>query len=432
MEHIQGLLNSVFSSFGFFETIILLGELTFCLDQKLRRHGALTLIVLGALYIIIPRLVPGFHQQVFFYIGPWFTYAYLLMFLLSIVILWVSFEVTLTQAMFYGVSAYTMQHLWFNLFSVLSIATGWEYESFYMNCYNFFANLMVLAIEYFMLARHIRRSGGANLNNGVLTVFSLGAILVINVLNLWAIGRDEQTMVGHVYAASACILLLVVLFGYFDRNELFYEKKLMERLLAQSEQKYRQSMENAEAIGRKCHDLKHQIAALRSMDVPQRDTYVDELERAVMIYESIHNTGSDTLNVLLNEKQLICEQSGIQMTVVADASALSFMDPVDLYTLFGNAIDNAIESAVQEPDPNARFITLRIASRGSLLSICLENTCVGNPAFVDGVPQTTKSDKENHGYGVKSIRILVEKYNGTMSMEQADNKFIFNALFSGV
>ena len=204
---------------------------------------------------------------------------------------------------------------------------------------------------------------------------------------------------------------------------------MLERIIAESESKHRAAMENAESLDRKCHDLKHQIAALRLAPEDQREDYIRELEETVHTFERLYKTGNDTLDVLLAEKQTLCAQKDIALTVLADAGGLSGIRALDIYTLFGNALDNAIEAAQQVPLSTGRVICLNIARRGNLTSISLENSCARAAALRDGLPLTTKEDAERHGYGVKSIRYIVEKYGGTMEISQSEGRFSLNIMF---
>ena len=114
------------------------------------------------------------------------------------------------------------------------------------------------------------------------------------------------------------------------------------------------SAENVDLINRKCHDLKHQIAALRRIsDRREREESIQALEQSVMIYDSVVKTGNDILDTVLTEKSLLCESRGITLTCVADGDCLDFMDGVDIYTIFGNALDNAIESVTPLDDPRS-------------------------------------------------------------------------------
>ena len=154
--------------------------------------------------------------------------------------------------------------------------------------------------------------------------------------------KINEPETGFIYLVW-CLLLSVLLYSVLSANKAEREKYLMEKLLSESEKSHAATMQNAEIINQKCHDLKHQLHMLRTISEEDRIAYIDELENSVMIYESSFRTGNDTLNVLLGEKKLICDQRCIEMTVIGDASGLNYMEPIDLYTFCANALDNAIE-----------------------------------------------------------------------------------------
>ena len=189
-------------------------------------------------------------------------------------------------------------------------------------------------------------------------------------------------------------------------------------------------MQNAEIINQKCHDLKHQIHLLRSIGETERNAYIDELEKYVIIYGSTFHTGSRTLDVLLGEKKLLCDQQGIELTVIGDASGLNYIDPIDLYTLFANALDNAMEASSRQSQGN-KLISMNIARRGTITSVYIENTLSQAAVFVNGLPITTKEDKAFHGIGVRSMRGLVEKYGGMIEFGQKKGSFVTEIIFSG-
>lgn len=99
----------------------------------------------------------------------------------------------------------------------------------------------------------------------------------------------------------------------------------------------------------------------------------------------------------------MCKGRGIQLDYIADGAKLDFLKPGEVYSLFGNALDNAIE-AVTPLEPDRRYIGLQVRAERGMLLIRMEN-CAAEPLhFVDGLPQTTKGDARWHGFGVKSIR----------------------------
>ena len=350
------------------------------------------------------------------------------MWLLSMLILCVGFEIRWNETLFVGIVAHTMQHIWSSIMLLLCMVFEWEYEIHIANVIRFFlADGMMLA-TYFGLARYFEKRRTLT-GDRFLLIFSVFAQLMINFLYNYTSTNDYLNLAIYFYDIAASLFLLMILYGVFSRAQLRSEAYMLERIIAESESKHRAALENAESLDRKCHDLKHQIAALRLAPEDQREDYIRELEETVHTFERLYKTGNDTLDVLLAEKQTLCAQKDIALTVLADAGGLSGIRALDIYTLFGNALDNAIEAAQQVPLSTGRVICLNIARRGNLTSISLENSCARAAALRDGLPLTTKEDAERHGYGVKSIRYIVEKYGGTMEISQSEGRFSLNIMF---
>ena len=139
-------------------------------------------------------------------------------------------------------------------------------------------------------------------------------------------------------------------------------------------------------------------------------------------------TGSEVLDTILTEKSLVCTEKGIKINCVADGAQLSFMDPVDLYTIFGNAIDNAIEEVSKTETDAERQIDIMIFKQKCFVAVQIINPVTKTPKFVGGLPLTTKEDNGYHGYGVKSIRHTVEKYGGNMVAKVENGCFVLKLL----
>ena len=207
------------------------------------------------------------------------------------------------------------------------------------------------------------------------------------------------------------------------------EKEYLHKLLHMQKENYRISEESVDLVNRKYHDLKHQIQLLRSeITSDEKLRYLDEMEEEIHSYEAQNKTGNKTLDTLLTAKSLKCQDLGISLTCVADGAELDFMKPTDLSVLFGNALDNAIESVEKISDADKRLIHLTISREKSFLRIRVENCYEGEINFVGGLPSTAK-DARYHGYGMKSIRSIVEKYNGSMTVKAQDGWFELRILF---
>lgn len=194
------------------------------------------------------------------------------------------------------------------------------------------------------------------------------------------------------------------------------------QILWQGEQRqYQLIKENIDALNIKCHDLKHQIRHLRESG--QVDpAYLDSLEQSVSIYNSAVHTGNETLDVVLTDKRLHCATNGIQFTCIAEGAKMAFLENMDIFSLFGNMLDNAIE-CTSALSPEKRFIHLSVHGTNRLLLIHVENPFDGVLQLKDGLPETTKPDKAYHGYGMRSIRRIAEKYGGTLNISTEDQIF---------
>ena len=171
------------------------------------------------------------------------------------------------------------------------------------------------------------------------------------------------------------------------------------------------------------------MAALRQeQSESRRNETLDAIENSVMIYDSSMSTGNDVLDTILTERSLGCEKEHITWTCVADGSRLGHIDPVDLYILFGNILDNAIESVRKIEDPAQRVVSLNVYTRSNMAVIQAENYYSGSIRMENGLPHTTKSDESSHGFGMRSVKSIAEKYGGSISIDTDGQIFLLSIL----
>lgn len=226
-----------------------------------------------------------------------------------------------------------------------------------------------------------------------------------------------------------CVLILYLQNTLFKKSAMKQELDILNQLWHQQKEQYELSQETITLINRKCHDLKHQIAAMRAITSPEeRDKYLREVEDSVQIYDSIVKTGNEVLDTVLTEKSLFCTASSIKINCIADGRQMDIFDPVDLYTVFGNAIDNAIESVKQLENQEMRMIDVLVYVRKQFLIINIMNPLGRRLEFDGDLPVSTKARNGYHGFGLKSIRYTVEKYNGFMKIDTEENIFSLKIL----
>lgn len=192
---------------------------------------------------------------------------------------------------------------------------------------------------------------------------------------------------------------------------------------------YKQSRENIDMINRKYHDLKHQIAVLRSEENQEKkNAYLDELEREIRDYEMQYKTGNSVLDTILTGKGMYCAQHKITLTCVADGRLLEGISVMDLCTIFGNALDNAIECELFIEPEEKRLIHLSVSEMNQFVLIRVENYLEESLRFANGLPVTTKGGRDEHGFGLKSIRYLAQKYGGSMMAAVEEQWFILKVM----
>jgi sensor histidine kinase regulating citrate/malate metabolism len=220
---------------------------------------------------------------------------------------------------------------------------------------------------------------------------------------------------------------IMILYVYQSRIcELLAEKELrnIHSMLKAQYDKYRGYQTTFDMINMKYHDLKHQIAGLRSeMSDEERKKWIDTLEQELESYSPELQTGNSVLDTLIAGKMMNCRANNIKITCVADGNILDFMHVADICTVFGNALDNAIESVSLIEDPEKRLIHMAISPKKNFVLIQINNYCENRITMKNGYPVTTKADKGNHGFGLKSIRYTLEKYHGTVNFDIKDNWF---------
>lgn len=187
---------------------------------------------------------------------------------------------------------------------------------------------------------------------------------------------------------------------------------------------YQQSSQTLELINYKYHDLKHYIIALRAEQKDERkNSCLDRMEEEIRQYETQNKTGNEVLDTLLGAKGIECQKEEIELTCVADGSLLEFMDVMDICSIFGNALDNAIECEKKLAEPEKRMIHLHVSSKRNFLIIKIENYYEGKIQFEQELPVTTKEEKEFHGYGLKSLKYTVHRYKGEVDISTEHNWF---------
>ncbi len=382
----------------------------------------------------------------------WSCFVYLVLASSTILAMKFIYKEPWINVIFCGIAAYTTQHLayQFSNFALTLIVWGesplrdfyfqdaltasqwslWNllYAAVYLICF-----FTVYVPVYFVFGKRIRKGEDFKIKNKFLLGLLTCALFINIVLNAVLVYNGNansviNSLIISLYICFCCFLLLSWQFELIHSKRLQTELDFVGKLLQQEKEQYRLSKETIEMINLKCHDMKHQI---REIGISRHlsGEAVEELENQISIYDSVVKTDNEALDVILTEKSFKCLREGIVLSCIADGKQLGFMKDSDVYSLFGNALDNAIEAVLKLDDREKRVISLKVYSVNGMTTINIKNYYLGEISFKeDKLPRTTKADRENHGYGMMSIQRIVDKYDGNLSVKVTDCIFNLNIL----
>lgn len=410
-----------------FVILLFLYELLFSYPLKPRKKIKYFLPLIYAAYLLFGLKIPfiPFSNGVIRVILNCF-----LIFVVSISVQWLCLDKSLKRTVFDCSAAYIAQNLTLNvqeIFSALFKCSGLSRIIVYLVVFL----IVAAAIYYFLVYKN--KGNEIMVNAWQIIVVVITAVVASNVIfsyfNVMRIDSNYRLLLKFV-SIICCLLALLYQFSVFHNAELINRQRIFEQLLIAEERQRQVSQDTVDLINIKCHDLKKQIAILKKSEGNKDvDKMLKEVEKAIAEYGSTIETGNANLDLVLAEKRVACDKNNVRLEVIADGSALDFMLAPDIYSLFVNALDNALESVVKSPEEK-RTISLYVKKIGDMVSVRISNYCSEKAVFHGGMPETTKEDGRYHGYGVKSMNRVVEKYGGNMVFEVTEDTFTVNIVFS--
>ena len=365
-------------------------------------------------------------------------------FLFSVLMARICYDIDWKSCLLCAVAGYSAQHIASIFYSLITTLGGFEVSiSFYSNeaaeldVFTVLIFLQVYALVYWgiyqIFAKKIRGGENIAIKSPLLLGLASLLLLVEIVLNAFVVYHQYDNLdLTYFLCASltnllCSICILIMLFGLLMRETLEEELEVVNHMWRQERRQFYIAKETIDMINIKCHDMKHQIHALRKSLSPDPEA-LREIEKSIDIYSSIVKTGNSTLDIILAEKSFYCQRNDITINCIIDGERLDFMNDVDIYSLFGNLLDNAINSVIQL-EPERRVISLSVKARGKLLVINSHNYFDGEVRMENGLPLTSNPDRRVHGFGVKSMSLIARKYGGTISFDARDHVFELNILF---
>ncbi len=290
---------------------------------------------------------------------------------------------------------------------------------------------------YFLERRHMPRGKSLGVTSKEVFSSALIALAIFSMSNISFVYQDTpfsgDSGWGVLYIRTlvdfAGFVMLYAQQEKWQELHMRHELESINNILNQQYEQYQLSRDSIDMLNQKYHDMKHQINIVRAESDPQKkEAYLQEMESGIKMYEAQNKTGNSVLDTILTSKNLYCVRNNINITCVVDGTLLDFMDVMDICTIFGNILDNAIESVEQLSDERLRLIRLAVFAQKEFLMIRIENYCETELKMLDGIPVSTKGNNRYHGYGIKSVQFTVKKYDGTVTIHSENNWFSLRIL----
>ena len=258
-------------------------------------------------------------------------------------------------------------------------------------------------------------------------ISAIGCIAAI----FWVIQVTSVTNIKtspfEMIITAVCILVCFI--GYFifrlrrvqqEQEHIALENKLLRMNYQAAEDSY-------EANAKLYHDMRNHFSLLQTYlaegKVEEAQEYLQKLGSKSHNYSVERWTGVDAIDYILSQKVERAKQNSIDITVQAEYPKECSIDPVDLCTILTNLFDNAIEACMKQPAGADRRIALTIRRIHQFVIIKIVNSSDVEPTTKSGSLVTSKKDGKHHGWGMKSVKSAVEKYNGTVEFGYKDGTF---------
>ncbi|MGX7244279.1 sensor histidine kinase [Enterococcus quebecensis] len=230
---------------------------------------------------------------------------------------------------------------------------------------------------------------------------------------------------GFFVLGVLTLFLIILCMTYYEKEE---EKERIELKREMSQENFNRVREIYEANAKVYHDLNNHLLVLHNM-IEQEETkkaleYITNISEPILeTYYQKEFTSNSVINLLLNRKIELMIKENISYEIEIDVPIVLKIADNDMVTILANILDNAIEACekIQEGD---RMIKLTIKKIKQMMFIKLENTFLEEYQIQGHIWKSSKIKTKHHGWGMKSVVTVVEKYEGIITNKTQGNMFI--------
>jgi len=269
--------------------------------------------------------------------------------------------------------------------------------------------------------------------------YFLSICILFSLISFWYISVHESLSNANqlllsiisIVLLGATVLLFILYRCSIERdNEYIRVKREIDRL--QTEKVYYDILEHQnQQLMIYAHDTKKHLSAIRNLSTsPYIDDYLEKLLNQLRDYTNNCHSGNKILDVIINKYVTECDILGIDFDFDVSSCNLSHVEDMDLVIILGNLMDNALTAAEKSEQ---KCLSLETTTRNSYCVIIVSNSCDQEPSAREAQLITTKEDKRLHGFGIKSVKKTLGKYQGDYDWDyDADkHRFIATVMIGG-
>lgn len=277
------------------------------------------------------------------------------------------------------------------------------------------------------------RKDGLKSKEWILILSILGiSFFIIAALHVIILSSDnKREHLDFLIASEIGIILINILCLYITVNLSETHKREEQLIIDQRRSEYSQQYaqmikEQYEQTRRLRHDMKQYADTIRGLlkagNMKAMKSLVEEQTEILSSITTVINVDNDFLNAILNSKLSFAKSKNIDILCSIE-NDVSGIEDIDLCNLVGNLLDNAI-AAAEKCDPDSRLIEINISSSGSRLIVTVRNSICCSVLNENPKLKSTKQDTSGHGFGIKTIKYLAEKYNGRFDYYEEGFTFV--------
>ena len=287
---------------------------------------------------------------------------------------------------------------------------------------------LIIWIVRFILKR-------ATVQLGKVRIALAGAVLGFVSATYWMSTNIVTNFKADLFQAILALAFVFIICSAYFYYRLCQIRKEQENIALQNEllaKNYQVAKESYESNARLYHDMGNHFSMIQSYladgKVEEARTYLDRLGKDRAAYSVERFTGIEAVDYILSQKAAFAKQQNVETSIHAEYPKDCKIDPVDLCTILTNLLDNAMEACGKLPEASAKILSVTIRRINQFIIIQIANSCIEEPVISKGNFKTSKTDKRHHGWGMKNVRLAVEKYHGTMEYEYNKNMFIVSVM----